>query len=168
MTAGTKSKEPVDASDYDGARERALRILTAAPQSTGTILHRLVESGYSDDVARCVTQRLVEVALIDDWAYAAARVRSRRDASGWSRRAVSQELAQKRVPADVRAAVLDAEYPADLEADVAAKAALAMVRKLAGREATEAARAIHARLMRRGFGSGVCQDAVRRAGFDRY
>lgn len=65
----------VNATDYEACREAALRLLDAAPRSTGALRDRLMAKGYEESTAAAVTARLAEVNLLDDQAYAQAVVR---------------------------------------------------------------------------------------------
>ncbi|KFI47278.1 regulatory protein RecX [Bifidobacterium biavatii] len=67
--------EANDPSDADACREAALRLLDAAPRSSGTLREKLADRGYDADVAESVIARLRQVHLIDDEAYARSAVR---------------------------------------------------------------------------------------------
>ena len=59
----------------DARRESALRLLDAAPRSSGALRDRLLAKGYQEDVVEDVVLRLQRVGLIDDRAYAQQAVR---------------------------------------------------------------------------------------------
>lgn len=61
--------------ELDACREAALRLLDAAPRSSGALRGRLLAKGYDDPVVDEVVERLVRVDLIDDLAYAESAVR---------------------------------------------------------------------------------------------
>lgn len=61
--------------DSEACRESALRLLDAAPRSSGTMRERLLDKGYDPRVVEGVVERLVNVRLIDDEAYAYSVVR---------------------------------------------------------------------------------------------
>ena len=60
--------------DLDSCRETALRLLDAAPRSSGALRERLLSKGYPPDVIDEVILRLQRVELIDDQAYAQSAV----------------------------------------------------------------------------------------------
>jgi regulatory protein len=85
-----------DPNDFEACRESALRLLDAAPRSSGTLRERLLGKGYGPYVVEDVIERLVDVQLIDDEAYAYSAVRycvSRM----LGRRATMMELGRKGV-----------------------------------------------------------------------
>ena len=94
---------PRDLSDLDACREAALRLLDAAPRSSGALRERLLGKGYLPDVVDDVIERLTRVRLIDDEAYAqsavrycAARLMGRRGAvTELTRKGVDRVLAQR-------------------------------------------------------------------------
>jgi regulatory protein len=59
----------------DACREAALRLLDAAPRSSGALRERLIGKGYDEAVADDVVERLIRVQLVDDHAYAESAVR---------------------------------------------------------------------------------------------
>ena len=59
----------------DACREAALRLIDAAPRSSGALRDRLLSKGYQPDVVEDVIFRLQRVGLIDDRAYAQLAVR---------------------------------------------------------------------------------------------
>lgn len=79
-------------SEFDEAREIALRRLTVAPKSRKALTRDLIKRGVSFDVANDVVNRLAEVGLIDDAAFANAWVSSRHSGRGLARRALRSEL----------------------------------------------------------------------------
>ena len=64
-----------ESSDLDSCREAALRLLDAAPRSSGALRRRLIDKGYDDTIADEVIERLTRVRLLDDEAYALSAVR---------------------------------------------------------------------------------------------
>lgn len=85
-----------DPNDFEACRESALRLLDSAPRSSGTMRERLLGKGYDPCAVEKVVERLVDVRLIDDEAYAYSAVRycvSRM----LGRRAAMMELGRKGV-----------------------------------------------------------------------
>lgn len=67
--------ESFDPHDFDACREAAFRLLDAAPRSTGALRQRLAGKGYDDGMIDDVIDRLAELHLLDDEAYARSVVR---------------------------------------------------------------------------------------------
>lgn len=65
-----------DPRDGQACKEAALRLLDAAPRSSGGLRGKLAERGYADDVIGAVIDRLVELRLLDDEEYARSVVRA--------------------------------------------------------------------------------------------
>lgn len=93
------------------AREIVLRSLSQAPRTRKQLADRLRAKGIDDEVAGRVLDRMEEVQLVDDTAYADALVRTRQAGRGLARRALAHELRTKGVPDDVAAAALDTVDP---------------------------------------------------------
>ena len=100
---GERSDTRQDPSDLGACREAALRLLDAAPRSSGALRERLLGKGYMPDVIDDVIERLTRVQLLDDDAYArsavhycAARLMGRRGAvAELTRKGVDRTLAQR-------------------------------------------------------------------------
>lgn len=68
-----KAKTPEEL--FDDCREAALRLLDAAPRSSKALEERLLSKGYGKSVVHQVIERLTEVNLLNDRAYAESMVR---------------------------------------------------------------------------------------------
>ena len=100
------------------ARAIALRLLTGAPRSRHQIAEAMARRDVDPEVAERVLDRLTDVGLIDDAAYAEMLVRSQRESRGLARRALAVELRRRGVGDDDLAAALDAVAP-EAEAETA-------------------------------------------------
>ncbi|QTB92083.1 regulatory protein RecX [Bifidobacterium saguini] len=80
----------------DACREAALRLLDAAPRSSGALRDRLLGKGYAEDVVEGVIDRLIAVHLINDLDYAESVVRVCANRM-MGRRGTMMELARKGV-----------------------------------------------------------------------
>src|SRR3954454_20843681 len=89
------------------ARTICLNLLTAAPRSRGELATALRKRRVPDDVAAQVLDRLTDVNLIDDAAYAEAYVESRHRGRGLARSALRQELRRKGVDETVAAVAVE-------------------------------------------------------------
>ncbi|KFI93449.1 regulatory protein RecX [Bifidobacterium saguini DSM 23967] len=85
-----------DSGDVDACREAALRLLDAAPRSSGALRDRLLGKGYAEDVVEGVIDRLIAVHLINDLDYAESVVRVCANRM-MGRRGTMMELARKGV-----------------------------------------------------------------------
>ena len=91
-TPGSSADDLPEADPYDVARTICLQQLTASPKTRGQLATVLRRRGIADDVAVAVLERLVEVQLVDDSAFAENYVRTRHASSGKAGRALAQEL----------------------------------------------------------------------------
>jgi len=80
--------------EYTLARERALRLLGYREHSSSELRRKLLDNGYPADVAAAVTDRFVDVELVDDRRFALIWTRSRL-AAGYGPRRIEQELTQR-------------------------------------------------------------------------
>lgn len=140
------------------AREAALVLLSHRPRSAKELARRLKGKGHDAEVAEGVVDRLEDVGLVDDAAFAQSFVRDRVRLKPKGRRLLQQELRAKGVAGDTAAAAIDDVLAAEETDDVAlARQAAARWRPRPGEEPRRARARLHAFLARRGFGG----DAVR-------
>lgn len=149
----------------DAIREACLQLLSVRPRSRAELARRLQRKGFDFADVEPVLDRLTEVELVDDAAFARTWVRSRHTHSGRGRRALAAELRLKGVaPAVVDAALAQVDDAAEEER------ARALVRKrvraLTGHpgahpDASVLARKLVAMLARRGYGQELALRVVR-------
>ncbi|HYN28997.1 MAG TPA: regulatory protein RecX [Dermatophilaceae bacterium] len=144
------------------ARQIVLRQLTMAPRSRAQLEQALRKRHCPDDVATDVLDRMEEVGLVDDEAYAAMLVRSRQAGRGLARRALAAELRTKGVDDEVARAALDEVDPAD-EEQRARELVDTRLRRLHGLDATVQIRRLAAMLARKGYPADVTLRVVREA-----
>ncbi|MFD1814118.1 recombination regulator RecX [Rhodococcus gannanensis] len=89
------------------AKDLCLRLLTDRARSRAELSKKLTDKGFDGDVIARVLDRLAEVKLVDDAAFAAQWVHSRHTYSGKGKRALAMELRTKGVAPDVAAGALD-------------------------------------------------------------
>jgi regulatory protein len=77
------------------ARQIVLRQLAMTPRSRAELMQKLAQRGCSLDVAVTVLDRMTEVGLVDDQAYAQMLVRSQQAGRGLARSALARELRTK-------------------------------------------------------------------------
>jgi regulatory protein len=100
--------------------DAALRFLEARQRSTAEVRRRLASAGYRSTLVKGAIERLTELGMLNDAAFARAWVESRDRARPRGERALRRELAQKgldRQVADEALAERDADRP---DADEAA------------------------------------------------
>ena len=139
-----------------------LNLLTTRARTRAELAAELARRGFEDDVAAVVLERLVEVRLLDDAAFAEQWVDSRHRHRGLGRRALSQELRRKGVDTETAD-----EAVAGLDADAEREKARELVRRrlpsLDRVEPPVAARRLVAMLARKGYDAGLAHEVVREA-----
>lgn len=143
----------------------ALRFLEARQRSTTEVRRRLAFAGYRDELVTGALERLTELGVLDDVAFAQSWVESRDRARPRGERALRQELAAKGIDRALVDSVLeerDEELP-DANAGAAQRLLERHARALA-READPRARRnrAYALLARSGFDSETAIEAIRR------
>ena len=155
----TRGREP---DPHAWAREIVLRQLSAAPRSRAQLEQALRRKDCPDDVAAAVLDRLAEVGLVDDQAYAGMLVRSQQAGRGLARRALAQELRRKGVDDATALAALDEMDPHDEEERARALVAKRM-RSMSGLAPLVQARRLAGMLARKGYPSELSMRVVREA-----
>ncbi|MEU7767430.1 recombination regulator RecX [Nocardia sp. NPDC049190] len=90
------------------AKEACLRLLAVRARSRAELAQRLAAKGYSPEVSEQALDRLADVRLIDDAAFAEQWVNSRHTVSGRGKQALAQELRRKGVAQSDAASALAA------------------------------------------------------------
>jgi regulatory protein len=159
--------ERSEISDPNLVLEAALRFLEARQRSAAEVRRRLLLHGYRADLVEGSIERLTELGMIDDVAFARSWVESRDRARPRGERALRQELARKGIDRSVRDGVLDERASDRPDADEDA------ARRLLDRHAAALARVpdprarrqrAYALLARNGFDSEICSNVTRLLG----
>lgn len=151
------------------ARTIVLRQLAGSPKSRRQLEEKLADKEVPEDVAAAVLDRMEDVRLVDDSAYAEDFVRTRQRTKGLARGALRRELAQKGVSGE------DAEVALEgISEDSEREAAVELVeRRLRGRpvpdgedpespvERDKAVRRLAGMLARKGYPPGMALGVVR-------
>lgn len=141
------------------ARDVCLRLLTTRARSRAELEAQLTKRGFPEDVCARVLDRLTEVGLVDDVAFAEQWVRERRTNAGKGKRALASELRTKGIDADVIAETLDSvdagEWRVRAEELVATK-----LRRENLDDEMKVTRRLVAMLARRGYSQGMAFDVV--------
>ena len=143
-------------------QRQSLRQLTAAPRSRAQLEQVLRRKDCPDDVAAAVLDRMEEVGLVDDTAYAGMLVRSQQAGRGLARRALAQELRRKGVDDETAQAALDEVDPHD-EEDRARALVAKKMRSISGLTPLVQTRRLAGMLARKGYPSDVSMRIVREA-----
>lgn len=129
----------------------ALRLISYRPRSVAEIRRRLERKGYSEAQIEAAVDRLQEIDLLDDQAFARLWVENRLALRPRGRRALYSELRKKGVSSTIIEQVLDDMITAEGEADRALALARKRARALAGLEREVFARRLQGYLARRGY-----------------
>lgn len=110
----------------DRAKNTILNILSMVAKTRSQLERRLAEKGHSPEVIEEAINRMIEVGVIDDAAFARNYTSSLHDGRGLARKAISRDLHQKGIDQETIEAALE-----DLDADAEHARALDLVRKKA-------------------------------------
>lgn len=144
------------------ARGICLRALTGAARTRQQLAELLARKGVPADAAEAVLDRLTEVGLIDDAAFAAAWVSSRQAGRGLASRALASELRAKGVDGEVAAAAV-AEVDPQEEWDAARRLVQRKAPAMRRLDRVTAERRLVGMLARKGYGGGLAGIVVREA-----
>ena len=148
-------KRPLD------CHERALRLLAVRPRARRELESRLRQAGFERAEVSSELDRLEEVGLLDDAAFARELAEHHLTVRGSGRRAVAGALAAKGVPAEMIAATL-----AGMDGDESVRAlevAADRARRLKSLRPEVAHRRLVSYLARRGYDGGTSREAARAA-----
>ncbi len=153
---------PPDADSETVARAICLPLLTRAPRTRAQLADALAKRSVPADVADRVLDRLTEVRLIDDAAFAEAWVSSRHAGRGLASRALRDELRRRGVDGVV---VDQAVGRPDAEGERATARALVnrRLRSTAGIDPRKRVSRLVGMLCRKGYSPGVAMAVVRDA-----
>ncbi len=147
---------------HDVARRIVLRQLAMGPRTRQQLADKLRDRGTAPDVAARVLDRMGEVGLVDDEAYAEMFVRSRQETKGLAAGALRHELRRKGVADEVVDAALE-EIDPEREKEQARELVARRLRTMRGLDRDVQTRRLAAHLARKGYGPGVAYQVVREA-----
>jgi regulatory protein len=156
-----RTGEP-DPDPYDVAREIVLRQLDMVPRSRAQLELKLSQRGCPAEVAAAVLDRLTEVGLIDDQAYAQMLVRSQQTGRGLARRALARELRTKGIADGLAHEALASISDAD-ERDRARVLVDKKLRAMHGLGVEVQTRRLAGMLARKGYATSVAYAVIRDA-----
>lgn len=155
-------RDDAEPDPYDVARQIVLRQLSHGPRTRRQLEDKLRQRGCDEDVAAAVLDRMAEVGLVDDAAYAEMLVRSRQETKGLAARALGHELRRKGVPDELVEAALE-----DVDPEGERERARALVerrlRSLHGLDREVQTRRLAGFLARKGYDAGLAYQVIREA-----
>jgi regulatory protein len=142
------------------AKDYAMYLLSASAKTRGQLEEKLLGKSYPEDVVSEALDRLTEVGLIDDEAYARAFVSSRHEVRGLSASAIRRELQRKGVDkeiADEAVTSIDSDDEWERAYDLVARKAKSMHRL----DKDTKVRRLVSMLARKGYGGGIAYGVVK-------
>ncbi|HWC13376.1 MAG TPA: regulatory protein RecX [Actinomycetota bacterium] len=156
---GASQTELLDEGAYREAMQRAGHLLASRPRTEHELRVRLSMAGFEELVVDRAVERLIELRLIDDAAFAQQWVSERALGRGRAGEALVAELIEKGIE---REAAEEAVAAAGIdEVAQAAEVAARFVSKVGDKPLERQAEALLGRLLRRGFSHEIAHDAVR-------
>jgi regulatory protein len=155
----TREREP---DPHEVARQIVLRQLAMGPRSRVQLEQRLSQRGCPADVAEAVLDRMTEVGLVDDKAYAQMLVRSQQAGRGLAKGALARELHAKGIEDHLAHETLASISDAD-ERDCARALVDKKLRAMHGLGIDVQTRRLAGMLVRKGYTSGVIYAVIREA-----
>jgi regulatory protein len=147
---------------HDVARQIVLRQLAMAPRSRAELMQKLAQRGCAADVAATVLDRMTQVGLVDDQAYAQMLVRVQQSGRGLAKRALARELRTKGIEDHLAEEALASISDED-ERDRARALADKKLRVMHGLGIEVQTRRLAAMLARKGYSSSVTYAVIREA-----
>ena len=149
-----------EADPFSVARNIALRQLSMAPKSRLQLEQSLAKRKVDEFVAKSVLDRLTEVGLIDDLAYAGMFVRSRCLTKKVSRSVLKIELRQKGISDEFIAQAL-LEISDDDEYQMASELVIKKLRAMRNLDQEVIKRRLFGLLARKGYHAGIATRVIR-------
>lgn len=142
------------------ARQIVLKQLTLGPRTRKQLADKLRERDCDDALAARVLDRMTDVGLIDDQAFAEMLVRSKQAGRGLAKRALAQELRQKGVDDETVSQALGSIDP-ESERARAEQLAAKKMRTMGGLDPQVQSRRLSGVLARKGYPLSVVYAVVR-------
>lgn len=156
MKRKTIQSKPADRSPMDAA----LAYLTDRMRTVREVEDKLDDLQYGEGDILATVERLKELNLLNDEAYAREFVRSRLAAKPVSRQKLYMDLRTHRVPEEIIRDVLN-DLPGETESDNAREVAQKFWRQMSGLEPSVRRERVLRRLMSRGFSTEASLAALR-------
>jgi regulatory protein len=147
---------------HDVARQIVLRQLAMAPRSRAELMQKLAQRGCATEVADAVLDRMTQVGLVDDQAYAQMLVRTQQSGRGLAKRALARELRTKGIEDHLAEEALASVSDED-ERDRARALVDKKLRAMHGLGIEVQTRRLAGMLARKGYSSSVTYAVIREA-----
>ncbi len=144
------------------ARQIAIQQLAMGPRTRQQLADKMRDRECTPEVIERVLERMTEVGLVDDEAYAHMLVRTKREGSGLAVRGLRHELRKKGVPEHLAEAAVAEVQPDDERAQAEALVA-ARLPRLHGLDRDVQMRRLGGYLARKGYPAGVSFAVIRNA-----
>lgn len=155
--AATETRDMGPAAEAQGV---CLRLLTARPRSRAELADALRRRGIPDEVGEPVLDRLSQVGLVDDVAFAESAVRSAHRHRGLGRRALRTELRRRGVQSEITEDAVARVRPED-EEQRARELVRRKLRSSTVRDVTALGRKLGGMLARKGYSEELAWRVVR-------
>ena len=155
----TRETEP---DRHDAARQIVLRQLAMGPRSRAQLEQKLARGDCPADVAAAVLDRMTEVGLVDDEAYAQVFVRSQQAGRGLALGALARELRARGIEDDLIHVTLASISDVD-ERDRARALVDKKLRAMHGLGVEVQTRRLAGMLVRKGYSSDLVYGVIREA-----
>lgn len=157
---GVSSPTEAGGGTVEQAKEVCLRLLAVRARSRAELARRLADKGFAAEVSERALDRLGEVGLVDDVAFAQQWVRSRHVHSGRGRQALAHELRRKGVSTDDAAPALDTITTEDEQSRAAELVRRKLRTMTPGLDRDKKIRRLVGMLARRGYRQSVAYSVV--------
>jgi regulatory protein len=152
----------IEPDPHEWARQFVLRLLTGSAKSRAQLEEALRRRNCDPEVAAAVLDRLQEVGLVDDLAYAQTQVRTQQANRGLAGRALAAHLRDKGVGEETVRSVLDDLDPR-AEEELARELVEKRIRAMHGLEPQVQTRRLAGMLARKGYSAELTMRIVREA-----
>ena len=156
------AKQGREPDPYDVARQIVLRQLAMTPRSRAQLAQKLAQRDVAPGVAAAVLDRMTEVGLVDDEAYAQMLVRTQHSGRGLAKRALARELHTKGIDDDLAEEALASISDAD-ERDRARALVEKKLRAMHGLGVEVQTRRLAGMLARKGYSPNLTYAVIRDA-----
>ena len=142
------------------AREICLTAMERRMRSRWELLRILKRKGIREEIADPVLDRLIEVGLVDDEAFARTFVASRQRTRPRGPRGLNADLRQRGIAPEVIGRVLEELRETEDPVETARRAVAGKLKSLSQKPQAEARQKAEQFLLRRGFGFEVIREAL--------
>lgn len=162
LTEPESAKWLPEANPISVANNIALNQLSLSPKTRHQLEQALAKKGTSPEIANTVLDRLAELGYVDDLAYAQLFIRSKTQTKYLARRAIAYELAKRGVHKDLIEEAL-ADVSTEDEWEMARLLVAKKIRSIKDLDREVITRRLMGTLARRGYSSGIANAVIREA-----